>query len=83
MPLRSSENMKPDLPTAEAEHNATCVRKLSRRPPAGDREASADRRVDAIDVSPACADEKRCRPDPFLKPPMVAPALMPPIDSGY
>ena len=40
-----------DLPTAEAEHHAICVRKLSRRPAAGDREAGADRRVDAIDVS--------------------------------
>ena len=55
-----------DLPTAEAQHHAICVRKLSRRPAAGDREAGADRRVDAVDVSRGAqmrsgADQVRAR----------------------
>ena len=51
MPLRSSENMKPTCRPRRRSTHAICVRKLSRRSAAGDREASADRRVDAVDVS--------------------------------
>ena len=55
-----------DLSTVEAEHDAICVRKLSRRSAAGDREAGPDRRVDAVDVSRGVqmrsgADEIRAR----------------------